>query len=138
MTWEAQEKLVRRLVEKIRLFKDELVDVEEEQTNNADVVVVSYGISSRVSIPAIQKARKEGIKVGYLRLIIAWPFPEKKIYELAQKIKGFVVVEMNYGQMVLEVERATKGKTKTILVPHGGGWVHEPEDIYKAIKEAAK
>ena len=67
-----------------------------------------------------------------------WPFPEKKIYELAQRIKGFVVVEMNYGQMVLEVERAAKGKTKTILVPHGGGWVHEPEDIYKAIKEAAK
>jgi len=138
MTWEAQEKLVRRLVEKIRLFKDELVDIEEEQTEGADVVVFSYGISSRVSIPAIQKARKEGIKVGYLRPIIVWPFPDKKIYELAQRIKGFVVVEMNYGQMVLEVERAAKGKTKTILVPHGGGWVHEPEDIYKAIKEAAK
>ncbi len=138
MNWEAQEKLVRRLIEKIRLFKDELVDIEEEQTEGAEVVVVSYGISSRVSIPAIQKARKEGIKVGYLRPIIVWPFPGKKIYELAQKIKGFVVVEMNYGQMVLEVERASQGKTKSILVPHGGGWVHEPEDIYKAIKEAVK
>jgi len=138
MTWEAQEKLVRRLIEKIRLFKDELVDVEEEQTEDAEVVVFSYGISSRVSIPAIQKARKEGIKVGYLRPIIVWPFPGKKIYELAQKIKGFVVVEMNYGQMVLEVERASQGKTKSILVPHGGGWVHDPEDIYKAIKEAVK
>jgi 2-oxoglutarate ferredoxin oxidoreductase subunit alpha len=138
MSWEAQEKLVRRLVEKVRLFKDELIDLEEEQTEGADVVVFSFGISSRVSIPAIQKARKEGIKVGYLRPVIVWPFPEKKIYELAQRIKGFVVVEMNYGQMVLEVERAARGKTKTILVPHGGGWVHEPEDIYKAIKEAAK
>ena len=138
MSWEAQEKLVRRLVEKIRLFADDLVEIEEEQTEDAEVVVVSYGISSRVAIPAIQKARKEGIKVGLLRLIIAWPFPEKRIFQLAGKIKGFVVVEMNYGQMVLEVERATKGKAKTALVPHGGGWVHNPEDIYKAIKEAAK
>jgi 2-oxoglutarate ferredoxin oxidoreductase subunit alpha len=138
MSWEAQEKLVRRLVEKIRLFADDLVEIEEEQTEDAEVVVVSYGISSRVAIPAIQKARKEGIKVGLLRLIIAWPFPEKRIFQLAGKIEGFVVVEMNYGQMVLEVERAAKGKAKTILVPHGGGWVHNPEDIYKAIKEAAK
>ena len=138
MSWEAQEKLVRRLVEKIRLFADDLVEIEEEQTEDAEVVVVSYGISSRVAIPAIQKARKEGIKVGLLRLIIAWPFPEKRIFQLAGKIKGFVVVEMNYGQMVLEVERAAKGKAKSILVPHGGGWVHNPEDIYKAIKEAAK
>jgi 2-oxoglutarate ferredoxin oxidoreductase subunit alpha len=138
MSWEAQEKLVRRLVEKIRLFADELVDIEEDQTEDAEVVVVSYGISSRVAIPAIQKARKEGIKVGLLRLIIVWPFPEKRIFQLAEKIKGFVVVEMNYGQMVLEVERAAKGKAKTTLVPHGGGWVHDPEDIYKAIKEAAK
>jgi 2-oxoglutarate/2-oxoacid ferredoxin oxidoreductase subunit alpha len=138
MSWEAQEKLVRRLVEKIRLFADDLVEIEEEGTEDAEVVVVSYGISSRVAIPAIQKARKEGIKVGLLRLIICWPFPEKRVFQLAQKIKGFVVVEMNYGQMVLEVERAAKGKAKTILVPHGGGWVHNPEDIYKAIKEAAK
>ena len=138
MSWEAQEKLVRRLVEKIRLFADDLVEIEEEQTEDAEVVVVSYGISSRVAIPAIQKARKEGIKVGLLRLIIAWPFPEKRIFQLAGKIKGFVVVEMNYGQMVLEVERAAKGKAKSILVPHGGGWVHNPEDICKAIKEAAK
>jgi 2-oxoglutarate ferredoxin oxidoreductase subunit alpha len=138
MSWEAQEKLVRRLVEKIRLFADELVDIEEDQTEDAEVVVVSYGISSRVAIPAIQKARKEGIKVGLLRLIIVWPFPEKRIFQLAEKIKGFVVVEMNYGQMVLEVERSAKGKAKTTLVPHGGGWVHDPKDIYKAIKEAAK
>jgi len=138
MSWEAQEKLVRRLVEKIRLFADDLVEIEEEGTEDAEVVVVSYGISSRVAIPAIQKARKEGIKVGLLRLIIAWPFPEKRIFQLAGKIKGFVVVEMNYGQMVLEVERAAKGKAKSILVPHGGGWVHNPEDICKAIKEAAK
>jgi len=138
MSWEVQEKLVRRLVEKIRLNADELVDVEETQMEDAEVVIFSYGISSRVSIPALQKARKEGIKVGLLRPIIVWPFPEKKIKELANKVKAFVVVEMNYGQMFYEVQRCVCGKTKTFLVPHGGGWVHDPEDIYKAIKEAVK
>ncbi|MCJ7577078.1 MAG: 2-oxoacid:acceptor oxidoreductase subunit alpha [candidate division Zixibacteria bacterium] len=138
MTWEAQEKLVRRLVEKIRLNADEIVHVEEIDTEDAEVVILSYGISSRVAIPAIQKARKEGIKAGQLRLVIAWPFPEKKVRELAKKIKAFVVVEMNYGQMFYEVERCVQGDCKTLLVPHGGGWVHDPEDIYKAIKEAIK
>lgn len=138
MSWQVQEKLVRRLVEKIRLHADELADIEEMQMDDAEVVIFSYGISSRVSIPALQKARKEGIKVGLLRPIIVWPFPEKKIRELASKVKAFVVVEMNYGQMYYEVERCVCGKAKTLLVPHGGGWVHDPEDIYKAIKEAAK
>ena len=138
MNWEAQEKLVRRLVEKIRLHADEIAHTEEIDMEDAEVVVLSYGISSRVAIPAIQKARKEGIKVGQLRLIIVWPFPEKKIRELAKKVKAFVVPEINYGQIVLEVERCAAGNAKAILVPHGGGWVHDPEDIYKAIKEAVK
>jgi 2-oxoglutarate ferredoxin oxidoreductase subunit alpha len=138
MSWEAQEKLVRRLVEKIRLNADEIVHVEEIDTEDAEVVVLSYGISSRVAIPAIKKARKEGIKAGQLRLVIVWPFPEEKVKELAKKINAFVVVEMNYGQIFYEVERCVAGDCKTILVPHGGGWVHDPEDIYKAIKEAVK
>jgi 2-oxoglutarate ferredoxin oxidoreductase subunit alpha len=138
MSWEVQEKLVRRLVEKIRLHADEIVHTEEIDLEDAEVIVLSYGISSRVAIPAIQKARKEGIKVGQLRLIIVWPFPEKKIRELAKKIKAFVVPEINYGQIVLEVERCAAGNAKAILVAHGGGWVHNPEDIYKAIKEAVK
>jgi 2-oxoglutarate ferredoxin oxidoreductase subunit alpha len=138
MSWQAQEKLVRRLVEKIRLHGDELVDIEEMQMEDAEVAIFSYGISSRVAIPALQKARKEGIKAGLLRSIICWPFPEKQIRELAGKVKAIVVVEMNYGQMFYEVERCACGKTKVSLVPHGGGWVHDPEDIYKAIKEAVK
>ena len=138
MSWETQEKLVRRLVEKIRLHADEIAHTEEIDMEDAEVVVLSYGISSRVAIPAIQKARKEGIKVGQLRLIVVWPFPEKKVRELAKKVKAFVVPEINYGQIVLEVERCAAGNAKAILVPHGGGWVHDPEDIYKAIKEAVK
>jgi 2-oxoglutarate ferredoxin oxidoreductase subunit alpha len=134
MTVGAQENLVHRLVNKIRLNADRIVEYREDQVEGAEVVVVTYGITSRVAIPAIEQARKEGLKVGHLRLVVVWPFPEKRIRELATKVKGFVVPEINYGQIVLEVERCAAGKAPVKLVPHGGGAVHRPADIYNAIK----
>jgi len=138
MTAEMQETLVRRLVDKIRTNTEKIIHIEEENLDDAEVVVVSYGISSRVAIPAIERAREEGLKVGVIRLVTVWPFPEKRIREIAGNIKAFVVPEINYGQMVYEVERCAGGKAKTILVPHGGGWVHDPETIYNAIREVSK
>ena len=135
---ECQEKLVRRLVDKIRKNADKIIEVEEEATDDADVIVLSYGITSRVSLKAVEEARKAGVKVGTFRLITVWPFPEKRVRELSKKIKAWVVPEINYGQMILEVERCAAGQTKAILVPHGGGWVHDPADILKAIKEAVR
>jgi 2-oxoglutarate ferredoxin oxidoreductase subunit alpha len=134
MTVTAQEKLVRRLVDKIRLNADKIIEYREDQVEGADVVVVSYGITSRVALPAIERARKEGMKVGHLRLVVVWPFPEKRIRQLAGKITGFVVPEINYGQMVYEVERCSAGMAPVKLVPHGGGTVHSPKDIYDAIR----
>jgi 2-oxoglutarate ferredoxin oxidoreductase subunit alpha len=110
---------------------------EEEQIEGADVVVVSYGITSRVAQRAIEAARKRGLRVGKLRLITAWPFPEKKIRELAAKVKAFVVPEINLGQMVREVERAAAGQARTFAVTHAGGGVHNPEDILKVIVKAS-
>ena len=135
---ECQEKCVRRLVEKIRRNAEKIIKIEEEETEDAEVIVLSYGISSRVSYRAVEQARKEGIKVGTLRLITVWPFPERRVRELAKKVRAFVVPEINYGQIVFEVERCAAGNANTILVPHGGGWVHDPNDILKAIKEAVK
>ncbi|KPJ51039.1 2-oxoglutarate ferredoxin oxidoreductase subunit alpha [candidate division TA06 bacterium DG_26] len=135
---ECQEKCVRRLVEKIRKNAEKIIRIEEDQTEGADVIVLSYGISSRVALKAIADARNLGMKVGTLRLVTVWPFPERRVRELAGSIKAFVVPEINYGQIALEVERCAAGKTKTVLVPHGGGWVHDPDDILNAIKEAAK
>jgi len=136
MSAECQEKCVRRLVEKIRLNTEDIIKFEEEETEKADVVVISYGITSRVALKAIEMARKEGLKVGVLRLIVVWPFPERKVRELAKKIKAFVVPEINYGQIYFEVDRCSAGNAKVYHVPHGGGWVHNPEDILKVIKEA--
>jgi 2-oxoglutarate ferredoxin oxidoreductase subunit alpha len=138
MTVATQEKLVHRLVNKIRLNADKIVEYKEDQVENADVVVVTYGITSRTAIPAIEQARKEGMRVGHLRMVVVWPFPEKRIRELASRAKAFVVPEINYGQMVLEVERCAGGKARVDLVPHGGGSVHNPKDIYNTIKQSVK
>jgi 2-oxoglutarate/2-oxoacid ferredoxin oxidoreductase subunit alpha len=138
MTPEVQGKLVRRLQNKIQSVADRIAMFEEEQLEDADVVVVSYGITSRVAQRAIDLARARGLKVGKLRLITAWPFPEQKLRELAFHVKAFVVPELNLGQMVREVERTAGGQAKTFSVPHAGGGVHKPEDILKVIVEASR
>lgn len=123
------------LVDKIRKNRDKIIEIQEENTEDADVVVVSYGISSRVAYRAVEQARQEGYKVGTLRLITVWPFPEERIRELAGRVKGFVVPEINYGQIVFEVDRCAEGRANVVLVPHGGASVHQPEDIYAAIRQ---
>ena len=137
MNHKAQEKLVRRLVDKIRKNADRIVRYEEHEVEGADVVVVAYGITARIARRGIELAREKGIKVGLLRLVVVWPFPETRIRELASKVKALVVPELNYGQMVLEVERAAAGRCPAVLVPHGGGEVHDPEVIAEAIVQAA-
>ena len=133
-----QARTVPRLLEKVTMNADKIIRYEEDQVKGADVVVISYGITSRVALMATEMARAKGLKVGYLRLIVAWPFPEKRIRELAKQVKGFVVPEINLGQMCLEVERCAAGQAKTLLVPNAGGSVHEPQEIVAAIQEAVK
>lgn len=134
----AQKKLVFRLFEKIRRAADRLVMVESDQLEGADVVVVSYGITSRVALRAVQMARQKGIRVGTLRLICVWPFPEKLIRELAPKVKALVMPELNMGQVVIELERCAAGQCKVISVPHAGGTVHDPAEILDAIERGAQ
>ncbi len=135
MTAECQEKLIKRLTGKIRENASDIIMVDESNLDKADVVLVSYGITSRVAQAAVQQARKEGLRIGQVRLITIWPFPEKKIAELAGKIKGFVVPEINAGQISYEVERCAAGKCLTRHVPAYGGAVHDPGVIYDAFKE---
>ncbi|MFH1748385.1 MAG: 2-oxoacid:acceptor oxidoreductase subunit alpha [Planctomycetota bacterium] len=138
MSAECQETCVRRLLEKISANADDIVRFDEEETAGADVVVVTYGITARVARMGVDLARKKGVKVGVIRLIVVWPFPEKRIRELSGQIKAFVVPEINYGQMVLEVERCAAGRSATLSVPHGGGSVHDPNVICAAILKAAR
>ena len=138
MSEQCQEWNVHRLVQKIRLFADNIVEFEEQQTEDADVVVVSYGVTSLDAAKAVEQARNEGIKTGHLRLITVWPFPEKKIAELAKKINGFVVPELNFGQITLEVERCTRGNAQTLFVHHQSNKIGSSDEIVKAIKKIAK
>jgi 2-oxoglutarate ferredoxin oxidoreductase subunit alpha len=138
MSVECQKKSVVRLVEKIRGNADQIIRFDETETKGADVVVVSFGITSRVTREGIDLAKRQGVKVGHIRLVVAWPFPEKRIRDLAGKIKAFVVPEVNLGQMVLEVERCAAGQAAAIPVSHAGGGVHDPVDICDAIVRAAK
>jgi 2-oxoglutarate ferredoxin oxidoreductase subunit alpha len=138
MTVNAQDRLVRRLSEKINRDAENLVHCDEQGTEDAEVVVVSYGITSRVAQRAIGLARQKGVRVGKLRLINVWPFPAKKIRALAGRVKAFVVPELNLGQMVREVERAAAGKAPVVSVTHAGGGVHRPEAILDAIMEVAR
>jgi 2-oxoglutarate ferredoxin oxidoreductase subunit alpha len=138
MSAEAQDRLIRRLVEKVEKNKGEIIELEEDGIDDAEVIVCSYGISARVATMAVRWARDEGIRTGMMRLITVWPFPEDRIRELARRVKAFVVPEINYGQIALEVERCAGGIPKTILVPHMGGTVHSPELILEAIKQAVR
>ncbi|MGD0497492.1 MAG: 2-oxoacid:acceptor oxidoreductase subunit alpha [Bryobacteraceae bacterium] len=135
---EAQDRLVRRLQEKLKPLANGRALCETADLEDADVVVVSYGITSRVAERAIRLARERGVRAGKYRLISAWPFPTESIRQLAGRVKAFVVPELNLGQMALEVERATAGQAKVIPVTHAGGTVHNPEVIRKAIEEAVR
>jgi 2-oxoglutarate ferredoxin oxidoreductase subunit alpha len=138
MTVPAHDRLVRRLQQKVLRAADDLVWCEEEGLEGAEVAVVSYGITSRVAQRAIELARQRGVRVGKLRLIGVWPFPDRVIRALAGRVKAFVVPELNLGQMVREVERAAAGQASVVSVTHAGGGVHRPEVILQAIMEAAQ
>jgi 2-oxoglutarate ferredoxin oxidoreductase subunit alpha len=138
MSAACQRLCVDRLVEKITRNEEKIVHIEEEQVEGADVILMAYGITARVARMGLDMARKKGLKVGFIRLVTVWPFPEKRVRELAGKVKAFVMPEINLGQMVLEVERCAAGKCATLHVPHTGGGVHNPEDICEAILKGAK
>jgi 2-oxoglutarate ferredoxin oxidoreductase subunit alpha len=137
MNAQAHEWNVNRLVNKIRLHRDEIIRYEEKDVEDAEVVVVSFGISARTALWPIEQARREGIRVGYLRLITVWPFPEARIRQLAKGVRAFVVPEINLGQIVREVERAAAGQAQVFGAHRAGGDILEPHFVLNVIRQAA-
>jgi 2-oxoglutarate/2-oxoacid ferredoxin oxidoreductase subunit alpha len=136
MTVEAQEQMMARLVGKVRRNLDDIIRTEAYRLDDAEIVIVSYGVSVRTSLAAVDEARELGIKAGLLKLITVWPFPEGQIQKLAQRVKGFVTVEINLGQIHLEVERSAKGLAPAFLVGHPGGTIIPPERVIETLKQA--
>ncbi len=109
---------------------------EEYLTEDAEVIIFAYGSTSRSARYAVNELRKEGIKAGLFRPITLWPFPEKRIAELAQQVKAIAVAEMNLGQMLLEVERIAKGACETPFIGRVDGEPINPGQLIALVKEA--
>jgi 2-oxoglutarate ferredoxin oxidoreductase subunit alpha len=138
MDAKAQENMVKRLVGKIRNNRDKIISTKNLFLEDAEVVIVSYGISARSAMQAVRDARKDGIKAGFVKLETIWPFPEELIHSIAPKVKALIMPEINGGQMVLELERAACGACPVTLVSNYGGEIIHPSLILSAIIKAAK
>ncbi len=125
--------LVQRLNDKIYRDRFALYDQVERVIDDAEVVVVSYGISARISARAVEIARARGIKAGLLRLRTVWPFPEERIGELSKRLAGFVVAELNLGQVSREVERVAVDGCSVATCGNAGGDILHPKEILEAI-----
>jgi 2-oxoglutarate ferredoxin oxidoreductase subunit alpha len=133
---ETQEEMMSRITGKIRQNLNDIIQTESYRLDDAEIVLISYGVSARTSLAAVDLARKHGVKAGLLRLITIWPFPEDQIRQLAERVKGFMTVEINMGQIHLEVQRCAGGKAPAVLVGHPGGTIISPDHVFKTLKEA--
>ena len=128
---------IDRLHQKIAIAADEITHVEEYCMDDAEYAVVAFGGTARTAYEAVLQARAKGIKVGMVRLITIWPFADKAIKALAAKVKGILVTELNYGQLVGEVERAVAGKCDVKLCAKYDMTIFEPEEILSDIEALA-
>jgi 2-oxoglutarate ferredoxin oxidoreductase subunit alpha len=135
MSPEVHDRLVRRLVEKIRRNANDIVRVESSWMDDARLAVISFGCTARSARRAVREARGQGIPVGFLRMVSLWPFAQDAIGELAGQVDAFIVAEMNLGQMALEVERVAKQPVYGLH--HAGGAMMRPEVILDKIREVA-
>ena len=127
------EESIRRLHQKIEIARDEITHVEEYFMEDAEYAVVSFGGAARTAYEAVKNAREKGVKVGMVRLMTIWPFADKAIASVASRVKGILVAEMNYGQIVHEVARAAGGSCPVELCAKYDMLDFEPDEVEAAI-----
>ncbi len=137
---DVHEALVTRLYAKIDKNRDNIIRYEERFMEDADLAVVCFGATSRPALGAVIRAREEGLKVGYFRLITIWPFCGERLTAIGRQVKTILVPEMNLGQLAREVERfanapatAGAGGASVVRAPKIGGVPHSVDDVYGAI-----
>ena len=111
---------------------------EEYMMEDAEICVVAFGIASRVAKNAVVAARAEGIKAGLIRPITLWPFPKKSLRAAADRVKSFVSVELNMGQMIEDIRLATECKRPVSLCNRAGGMIPSPDQVLESIRKAQK
>ena len=126
------------LIEKVNSNMDKISLTEEYKLEDADIIIIAYGLPVRASYRAVDIAREEGIKVGIFRLITVWPFPDEKVKEVVKDAKAIIIPELNYTGFIAEqVERVKKLETPIKKIPKVGEF-HHPNDILNVIKEVSK
>ncbi|MFC1943989.1 transketolase C-terminal domain-containing protein [Chloroflexota bacterium] len=129
--------LIRLINDKINLNRDTIVRYDSRFMEDAEIALICYGTVGRPVLRAVKEARSEGIKVGFLRLITVWPFADQIVEQVCHQVKVVIVPEMNYGQIIREVERVGGGSGCRIQsYPKAG--LHEASELLQRIKEAAK
>ena len=124
--------------ERYKAIEENEVLYEEYMMDDAEYCVVAFGIAARVAKNAVVAARKNGIKVGLIRPITLWPFPTKVLREAADKVKGFISVELSMGQMIEDVKLATECKKPVVLCNRSGGMIPTPDEVLASIEKMAK
>ena len=138
MDAETQGQMVNRLIQKIAGNRDKIEQTNTMYLDDAEIVVVAYGISARSAKYAVYEARAGGIRAGLIKLDTVWPFPETLIRDIAVRVRALIMPEINAGQMVLELERCAGGACPVHLVSHLGGSVIHPDAILDAIENAGR
>jgi 2-oxoglutarate ferredoxin oxidoreductase subunit alpha len=129
---------IRRLVDKVEKNKDDIVKFEEYKLDDAEVVLIAFGSTSRTAKESVDNLREEGIKAGLFRPITIWPFADKQIKEISEKVNNIVVTEMNLGQYVNEVKRVSSDKCKVDFYGKIDGHLITPTELNEFVKEAVK
>lgn len=127
------EKLVLKRYEKYEQIEKTEARAEEYMTEDADIIVTAFGSTARIAKSAVKTVRAQGIKVGLIRPITLWPFPEKVYADAANRAKAFLCVEMNMGQMIDDVKLATNCRRPVQFYGRTGGMVPTPDEIVKAV-----
>lgn len=135
MDSEIMEKRNIKFQKKYKEIEENEVRYEAINCEDADYILVAFGSAARICLKTMDLAKEQGLKVGLIRPITLWPFPEKIIREYAAKVKGFLTVEMNAGQMVEDVRLAVNGKVPVEHYGRLGGIVPTPDGVLDALKE---
>ena len=122
-----------KLARKYRMISTEIPRAETYMTEDARLVVIAYGTAARIARGGIRRAREIGLKVGLLRPVTLWPFPDRAIREMSRLVKDFMVFEMNTGQMVEDVRLALEGRSAVHFYGRPGGIISTPDEVGKAI-----
>lgn len=132
---ESHDSLVQRLCDKVLNNRDKICSVQSKDCEDADIVIISYGAPVRSASEAVEKARAEGKKVGYIKLDTPWPFPEEQVKQLTKNASDVLVVELNLGQMFYEVDRVLRRDANVYLMGQIGGLMPTPDEILSKINE---